>query len=186
MITILSTKEVKQGSEKWLTLRSQYVSATDAYSLLKGRTINEILKSKLFSNSFSGNYWTERGHLLEPEAKEIYSEIYQPTYDVGFIINDKFQYVGCSPDGLVGDDGMVEVKCFGEKHHLSAHEKTDPSIVAQIQYQLWVSERKWNDLVLYNPEVEDIDQTFFVKRFYPDKETHKQFEEIFRDYENHK
>lgn len=180
MITILSTEELPQGSEKWLELRKNFISATSAYDLLHGKTIQEILTERRKVPNFVGNYYTERGHTLEPIAKEIYSEIYQPTFDVGFVINDKFPYIACSPDGFVGEDGMVEVKSFGEKHHLAVMEEVDPPIIAQIQYQLWVTERKWNDFIAFNPDIEDLDKTFYVKRFYPDKKMHQQFENIFK------
>lgn len=182
MITIIPTSEIEQNSPEWLELRSKYVSATDAYKLINGSSIQEILAQKKdpLKNAFRGNFWTNRGHELEPEAKEIYSQLYYPTTDVGFIINDKYPYLGCSPDGLVGDDAMVEVKCFSLKRHYEVHKNLDPHIIAQIQYQLWVTERNWNDLILYNPDVEDLKDALFVHRFTPDKTLHKKFEDIFR------
>lgn len=186
MITIISAEDVPQNSDAWLELRSKYVSATDAYGLLQGKSISEILQAKSKIENSYGGFWAERGHMLEPDAKEIYSALYQPTTNVGFVVNDKYPYVGCSPDGLVSEDGMVEVKCFGKTHHLSAHKKLDAHIYAQIQYQLWVTERKWNDLILYNPDIENIKETFFVKRFTPDLEMHQKFIEIFSRLENKK
>lgn len=181
MITIIPTTEIKQNSPEWLELRSKYISATDAWNLLNGMSISEILKTKSSpqKNSFHGNYWTERGHKLEPEAKEVYSEVYQPTTDVGFVINDKYPFVGCSPDSMVGEDGMVEVKCFSLKRHYEVHQNLDPHIITQIQYQLWVTERDWNDLVLYNPDVENLKDAMFVHRFYPDKKLHQKLDNIF-------
>ena len=178
MITIISSEELPQGGEDWAELRKHFISATDAFGLLQGKTIQELLEAKA-TNSFTGNYWTARGKTLEPVAKEIYSELYEPTTDVGFIINDRFPHVGFSPDGVVGKDGLVEVKSFGRKHHLAMMEKVDPHVYAQIQYQLWVSERKWNDLILFNPDLEDLDKTFRVERFYPDKDMHQKFKDIF-------
>ena len=177
MIKIFSTNEVKQGSEKWLALRSNYISGTDAYDLLRGKTVTEILSNKV-NNSFKGNFWTIRGHVLEDEAKEIYSEVFQPTLDVGFVINDKYPYCGVSPDSLVSDDGLVEVKAFNAKRHLDVFRRIDPHIVAQTQYQLFVTERAWCDLVLYNPDL-DPEQAFLVKRQYPKKTIQDKFHEIF-------
>ena len=179
MITIISTDEIEQGSEEWGNLRNQFITGTDAYSLLRGKSIQDILYTKQHAEPWAGNYWTQRGHDLEPDAKAVYSAIYQPTTDVGFVINDKFPYIGVSPDGLVGDDGLVEVKCFGEKRHFQTHKKPEPSIIAQIQYQLFVTERDWCDLVNYNPDIEDPHQAFLVKRIIPDPEIQQQFKEIF-------
>jgi len=181
MITIIPSDKVPQGSQEWLDLRAKYISATDAYGLINGASVQEILRHKNApqTNAFRGNYWTERGHKLEPEAKEIYSEIYSPTTDVGFVINDKHPFVGCSPDGLVNKDGMVEVKCFSLKRHYEVNQNLDPHIICQIQYQLWVTERDWNDLVLYNPDVDNLKDAMFVHRIYPMKDFQDKFESIF-------
>lgn len=183
MITIIPSDELPQGSKEWLELRSHYVSATDAYDIINGSSIFQILNRKKH-NTFKGNYWTERGKILEPEAKEIYSELYSPTTDVGFVINDKYPFVGCSPDGLVNEDGMVEVKCFSLDRHYEVHKNLDPHIIAQIQYQLWVTERAWNDLVLYNPDVENLKDAMFTHRFYPSETFQKRFNTLFSNLEN--
>ena len=107
MITIIPTDKVEQGSEEWKKLRSQYITATDVYNLLQGQSIQQILQQKA-NNTFRGNYYTERGHILEEEAKEIYSKVYQPTRNVGFVINDKYPLVGMSPDGLVGEEAFLD------------------------------------------------------------------------------
>lgn len=178
MITIIPTEDLPQGSNEWKSLRAQYISATDAYDLLQNKPIREILKSKA-TNSFAGNYYTKRGHDLEPEARDIYSAVFSPVSEVGFVINDKFPHVGCSPDGLVGEDGLIEIKCFNEKRHFDVYKNLDAHIIAQIQYQLWVTERAWNTLCLYNPEIKDPSLAFLTLTFKPDKKTQERFEEIF-------
>lgn len=181
MITIIPSDKLPQGSKEWSELRTKYISATDAFSLLKGISIKDILFSKQ-NNSFTGNYWTERGKRLEPDAREIYSTVYRPAKEVGFIINDKYPLVGFSPDGIVGEDGLIEIKCFGEKRHFSNFQNIDQSVMAQMQYQLWVSERKWNTLCLYNPEIDEPKKAFLTRTVYPDPDIHSRFEEIFSNY----
>ncbi len=183
MITIIPTDKVEQGSEEWKTLRSQYITATDVYNLLQGQSIQQILQQKA-NNTFRGNYYTERGHILEEEAKEIYSKVYQPTYNVGFVINDKYPLVGMSPDGLVGEDGLVEVKCFNLNRHYEVYRNLDPKIITQIQYQLWVSERDWDDLVLYNPDNPNLKEALLVRRITPNLKIHQKFEDLFSNLEN--
>lgn len=175
---IIYKNQLEQNSQEWHDLRNQYITGTDAYDLLRGVPIKEIL-SKKQNDHFGGNRWTERGHRLEPEAKEIYSAIYEPVENVGFVINNKYKCCGVSPDGLVGEKGMVEVKAFNEKRHFSVYKSLDPHIIAQTQYQLFVTEREWVDLVLYNPDIPDPKQAFLVKRLYPNEKTQAKFAEIF-------
>lgn len=179
MITIIGEDEVKQGSEEWKRLRSQYLTGTDAIKLLRGHTPKEILKKKQKEiNSFSGNYWTHRGHILEDESKEIYSSVYTPIYNAGFIINDKYPNIGYSPDGLVERDGLIECKSFGEKHHLEVVKSLSQEIISQVQWGFFVTEREWCDLLLYNPDIEDLDLSYVVKRLYPIPEIQEKFKEL--------
>lgn len=178
-IRIYSTDEVEQGSDLWLKLRSQYITGTDAYAVLRGTPIDKILFEKQHKKAWGGNYYTKRGHLLEEEAKTIYSEVYEPTQDAGFITNDKYPLAGYSPDALIGEEGLGECKAFNEKRHLEVYESLDPHIVAQVQFGLFVSERKWCDLILYNPEIEDVDKTFLVKRIYPIEDIQKKLQLFF-------
>lgn len=178
-LIIIPEESIQQGSEEWLELRSQYISGTDAYDLLKGKSIQTILKEKQHS-SFNGNYYTERGHIYEDEAKEIYSELVAPLKNVGFIINNKYKYVGVSPDG-VAEDHLVEVKSFLKSRHLKTYEDEilDPHINAQIQYQLFVTEMPYCNLLLYNPDLEDLSKSFLIREVLPDHKIQQRFIEIF-------
>ena len=176
---IVYKNQLAQNSPEWLELRNNFITGTDAYDLLNGKSIPEILEKKSQSH-FRGNYYTERGHRLEPEAKEIYSAVYEPTHDTGFVINDKFHFCGVSPDGLVGENGLVEVKCFNEKRHFEVFKNLDPHIIAQTQYQLFVTERDWVDLVLYNPDIQDSHKAFLVRRLTPIPSIQTKFEQIFK------
>lgn len=179
MITIIPEDEIKQGSEEWHTLRNQYLTGTDAIKLLRGYTPQQILENKAKqSNSFKGNYWTNRGHLLEDESKDIYSQVYSPITNAGFIINDKFPNIGYSPDGLVDLNGFVECKCFGEKHHLQIANNLSPEIIAQTQWGFFITERDWCDLLLYNPDIEDNNLAYIVKRLTPISEIQDKFKKL--------
>lgn len=178
-IITIPSKTIPQGSEDWHYLRSNFISGTDAYDLLKGKPISEILAKKQ-SNSFNGNYYTERGHIYEEEAKEIYSELISPLQDVGFVINDKYKHVGCSPDGMAKDH-LVEVKSFLEETHFKTYkdEKLNPHINAQIQYQLFVTEKPYCDLLLYNPDLKDLTKSFLIRKVKPDPEIQRRLKDIF-------
>ena len=96
-----------------------------------------------------------RGTELEPEAIEAYEDNQLVTVQgMAFITHAELDYVGVSPDGMVGDNGMVEVKCpSAEAKHLDALLKGSHATEYkwQLQGQLWVAERDWVDAVSYDP-----------------------------------
>lgn len=99
--------------------------------------------------------WMERGQFLEPEARSFYE--FQrdiETVRVGFMTNDQ-KTVGASPDSLVGDDGLLEIKCPSPGVHIGylLRKPVDSKYYPQIQGQLWISERKWLDILSYHPEI---------------------------------
>lgn len=96
-----------------------------------------------------------RGTELEPEARAAYEALTgELVEEVGFIPHPVLPYVGVSPDGLLGDDGMVELKCPANMaKHLDALRANDHAKEYrwQLQGQLWVAHRKWVDAVSYDP-----------------------------------
>jgi hypothetical protein len=125
------------------------------------------------------NKHTERGNKLEPIARSIYEiETGNTVKQVGFIeYND---YVGCSPDGLVGDDGGIEIKCPDDKEYFKLLLEKEGAISSdymwQVQMNLLITERKWWDLIFYNPNYK---QTIIVFRIYPDEEAQKKLKQGF-------
>jgi hypothetical protein len=96
----------------------------------------------------------EEGTETEPQAREYYAGLNGVTVEqIGFIqLGDD---IGSSPDGLVGDDGMIEIKCPFPSTHLGYILKGSlPSeYKAQVQGGLWVSGRKWTDFISFDPRV---------------------------------
>lgn len=108
----------------------------------------------------------ERGTLDEPLAREHYAEHYAPVREVGFITR-KFKgfTLGYSPDGLVGDDGLIEIKSRTQKRQLEAFltDEVPAENMAQLQTGLLVKDAAWIDYVSYCGGM-----PLFVKRVYPD------------------
>lgn len=158
--------DVKQGTSKWLKLRENKVTASIAHILLK-----KGLKAALRANNehFEGNRYTRWGKNNEAFARHFYEqETKQKVTETGFITNDKVPNAGYSPDGLVGEDGLIEVKCFQPKHHKELlaikHVRDIPfEIMAQCQFGMLVSERKWCDLVAFNPRGDDMTSLFIFR-----------------------
>lgn len=101
----------------------------------------------------------QRGTELEPAAIEAYENDQLCAVEFAdFILHPKLPYVGISPDGLVGDDGLVEVKCpTAEAKHYEALRfgSHADEYKWQIQGQLWVTGRSWCDAVSYDPRFPD-------------------------------
>ena len=105
--------------------------------------------------------WTEdtpmtsdmwRGVDSEPYARDVYAEHHGDVEQVGFMVRDDWGFrIGYSPDGLVGDDGLIEIKAPRAKGHLRTvlSGKVPAYNMAQLQTGLLVSGRKWVDFIPY-------------------------------------
>ena len=105
-------------------------------------------------SDFAGTEWTERGQVLEPEARAYYSFNRDLDVDtVGFIYRDEARMSGCSPDGMVGTDGMLELKCPSAGKHLLwlSREGVPPEHQMQVQGALWITGREWIDWMSFFP-----------------------------------
>jgi len=101
------------------------------------------------------NFAMKRGSELEPYARAAYEDhMMLSVVEVPFIYHPKHKFIGVSPDGMVGDDGLVELKCpFAEAKHLGAllDGTHADEYKWQIQGQIWVSERQWCDAASFDP-----------------------------------
>ena len=107
-----------------------------------------------------------RGTFDEPIARDVYAEHYAPVAEVGFMVRDDWGFpIGYSPDGLVGDDGLIEIKSRRQKKHLQTilRDEVPAENMAQLQAGLLVSERAWIDYVSFCGGM-----PLYVKRVYPD------------------
>lgn len=160
--------DCEQGSEEWFKARTGLPTASAFSTILakgEGKTrrtyllklAGEILTGEPAEN-FS-NAHMERGHALEPEARDLYA--FMADVDpqrVGFIVNGQ---KGASPDSLIGDNGALEIKT--KLPHLLIdvllRGEFPSDHKAQCQGVLWVAEREWIDLAVYWPKL-----PLFVKR----------------------
>lgn len=175
MIITIPEEKMRQGTDDWLKIRSLYLTGTDASRLLKGEKPERILRDKQNATAFT-SYATERGHTLEPIAKELYTAVYgEPIEDVGFVINDKYPCCGVSPDGLVGDDGVVEVKCFYAKNQRVKFVGLSPEIIAQTQWEMFVTERKYCQFIMFCPDMDNPKEVLETKRLEPNSSIQEMF-----------
>jgi hypothetical protein len=136
--------------DKIITATGKPSAQAENYAL---RLLAEIMTGGPIQE-FDGNGWTERGHELEQEAADYYAALNDDDpLSVGFVTNDAGT-IGCSPDRLIGLDGLLEIKCPSAHAHMSYlldPEALKKAYFVQTQGQLFVTGRKWCDLISYFP-----------------------------------
>ena len=151
-----------QRSPEWHQARSGVPSASEFDKIVtsdgspskqRQKYMYELVGQKLGAlpeESYT-NKAIENGILREADAREMYSRDVKPVVQVGFCIHD--EGYGCSPDGLVEEDGLVEIKCPILSTHIEylIKQKLPTDYVQQVQGQLLVTGRKYNDFVSYFP-----------------------------------
>jgi len=113
----------------------------------------------------------------EPQARAMYSLDVAPVVEVGFVNHPTITMAGASPDGLVGDKGLVEIKCPNTATHIETLIKqTIPSkYLTQMMWQMACTGRQWCDFVSYDPRLPESMQ-MFVKRVERDEAVIKDLE----------
>ena len=158
-----------QGSTAWHRVRCGIPTASNFDKFITGGTLklannatsrgyrNKLLAEWLIGKPVEDEYinaYMQRGTELEDEARRKYEFIRDVTVEqVGFVLGVG---AGGSPDGLVGDDGMIEIKCYELKHHIGCLLDLDDSHQLQIQGNLWIADRQWCDRIYYNPVLPDV------------------------------
>ena len=166
--------DCEQGTEQWLRERAGIPTASQFSTVLskgQGNTRRTYLL-KLAGERLTGepmesysNAHMERGKVMEAEAREAYAFMHDADPQlVGFARRGD---AGASPDALVGDSGLLEIKTLLPHLQLDVldRDRVPPENVAQLQGQLWICEREWVDYVSYWPGL-----PLFVKRVHRDEE----------------
>lgn len=162
----------EQGSPEWRAERLGRLTGSIASSIFShSRTVQIQLALERLGVTKEGfsSADTERGHELEPYARMAYE---QATGNIvqqcGFLRLPTIM-AGCSPDGLVGDSGMVEIKC--PQPHIHIGYLLDTTIPAeyywQMVHELWVTGREWCHFVSYAELPEGIN--LHIKLIQPSK-----------------
>jgi hypothetical protein len=156
---------VEQNTTEWLAARLGIPTASQFSTVIaKGkdgkspsltrRTYLHKLAGEIITGQPTENYsngYMERGHAVEPEARNAYAFMKDCDPEpVGFIRNGR---AGASPDSLIGADGILEIKSKAPHILIDCMMRDDfpPEHKAQVQGQLWIAERDWADLVVYFP-----------------------------------
>ena len=163
-------RDLIQGTDEWLAARCGLLTASEAKLIItptlkiasndKERAhLWELLAQRITGHvepTYIGDDML-RGQEDEERARTLYAERYAPVEEVGFITNDEWGFtLGYSPDGLVGDAGLIECKSRRQKfqietltEHLPAG-TCPPDYLIQVQTGLLVSGREWCDFISYS------------------------------------
>lgn len=168
--------KLEQGTDEWFAIRKGKMTASHGQEIgNNGKGLNTYIEKMMaeFYSSGEKEFYTnkdmERGNELEDQARSVYAfDEGVVVEEVGFI--ELHEYAGCSPDGLVGDNGMVEIKCPNDptyfKHLIDGEKAIASKYIWQMQLQMMIAERQWCDYVAYNPNFE---QSIFIKRIVADE-----------------
>lgn len=163
-------KEIIQGSASWLQIRAGIPTSSEFHRIVTPKTGKPSEQAKAYMYGLiaerimgtplveSVSWFMERGSAMEAEAVSYYA--FQRDVEpepVGFITNDDAT-IGASPDRLIGDDGLLEIKCPAPHTHIGLllKEPLDMKYRSQIQGQLWVTGRQWVDIMSYCPGLPEV------------------------------
>lgn len=168
-----------QGSEEWLEARRGLITASTLGKLITPSTLkpadNETSRTlilTLAAERITGRidyvhptFDMQRGTDDEPFARDLYADNYAPVTEVGFITRtDGDVTVGYSPDGLVDETGLIEIKSRKPREQIRTFldDRVPGYNIAQLQMGLWITGREWIDFVSYSAGL-----PLYVKRVYP-------------------
>jgi hypothetical protein len=159
----------EQGSPEWLAARlgipsasmfAKIVTTKGIWSASADAYINQLVAERLTGEReevFQSHHML-RGTELEPDARDLYSLISDAEVtEVGFCLHDTLS-AGCSPDGLIGDDGGLEIKCPAPSTHVEylRGEVLPSKYKQQVMGCLWITGREWWDFVSYHPTMKPL------------------------------
>jgi putative phage-type endonuclease len=163
--------DIEQGTDEWHALRRGVITASAIGKLLTatGKPANndtsraqlyQLLAERITGESDAGFYNDDmaRGHLLEPYARDLYAKHYAPVVECGFVtLTTAAGVLGYSPDGLVGDDGLIEIKCpkMATHYRYLMSDKAPAEHRAQMLHNVWTTGAAWCDFVSFDPRFPD-------------------------------
>ena len=181
---------MEQRSDEWFQARLGKVTASRVSDVLATIKSGEaatrsnyriqLVTERLTNTSTKGyvNEAMQHGIDTEDEARAFYMFSKANVEEVGFVDHPTIEWSGASPDGFVGDDGLIEIKCpQPHTHTLTLINKDCPQkYYNQIMWQLSVTKRSWCDFVSYQPSFPE-NLKMFVKRIHRDDEYIKRLED---------
>ena len=169
---------LEQGTEEWKMARLGHVSASNLDAVMakvktgeaktrldyKIRVATEQITNAI-QDSYS-NQFMEWGIEQEPFARMAYEARTESFVEkTGFWKHPDIKWFGCSPDGLVGDDGLIEIKCPKSTTHVKylLDNELPSDYYWQVHGQMLVTGRKWVDFISFDPRMPEHKQLFIIR-----------------------
>jgi hypothetical protein len=181
-MTITYHSNIEQHSPEWYAIKCGILSASNISKIITPAKMQPVttkdgsptaymyeLLAQRITNYIEPTFQSfdmQRGNEEEVLARALYSEKIAPVQEMGFVTNDEWGFtLGCSPDGLVGEDGGIQFKSRANKYQVETilNDGKMPEYLLQIQTELLVTRRKWWDFGSYSNGM-----SLAVYRMYPD------------------
>lgn len=169
---------MEQRTDEWFQARCGKFSASEIINLKEGKNgyvtaaRKNLIASKVcqrltgvVEQGFTSPAM-QHGIDTEDEARDAYFIVKElPIEETGFVVHPSIDFAGASPDGLVGDDGLVEIKCPNTATHLEylLNDVVPENYLWQMQWQMACTGRNWCDFVSYDPRLPE-EYALFIKR----------------------
>lgn len=170
---------LEQGSDEWKQARLGHVTASNMSEVMsKGKGTAEAVgrykyKVRLVAERLTmtaGESYTNAAMQWGIEQEQFACIAYEAQKEtfvdkIGFVLHPDIKWLGVSPDRIVGNEGLIEVKCPNTTTHLDYlfDGKVPAEYYKQIQCQLWVTGRQWCDFVSYDPRLPKRNQLLIVR-----------------------
>lgn len=154
-----------QRSDEWFAARLGKVTASRLSDVAMKKTTAgyQNYKAQLIAERLTGtppesysNAAMQWGTDQEPNARAAYSFLHSvDVEEVGFVVHPAIEWAGASPDGLIGNDGLVEIKCPNTATHIATLEggNIPGKYMMQMQWQMACTDRNWCDFASFDPRL---------------------------------
>jgi len=176
-----------QGNDVWDIARKGRITASAIGNVLAGKGTKARYEYRMqlcmdlegiddFKDSAS---WFEAGRKYEGHARGWYNYTIAEVIETGFVLHDKYNWLGASPDGLVGNDGCIEIKYRKtlETFHQANIKEVPRGYLSQMQTEMWVCNRQWCDYVNYWRDDKTGKEQAHVRRIWRDEGRIRELEE---------
>lgn len=169
---------IEQGSAEWFAARLGRITASrvsdvmartkSGYGAARKNYMMELLCQRLTGNREEGftSAAMQRGIDMEPLARSAYEvETGRIVTEASFVTNPLYGQIGASPDGFVGDDGLIEIKCPNTAQHVACLQKNEPDSRYwwQMQCQMFCTDALWCDFVSFDDRMPEQLQVFITR-----------------------
>lgn len=175
---------MEQRTEEWFEARMGCVTASrtadvmaktkSGYAASRANYMAELICERLTGERQGGfsSAAMQWGTETEPQARMAYEIMTGATViETGFVLHPEIAGFGASPDGLIGDDGLIEIKCPNTATHIDTllNDKVPGKYITQMHVQMICTGRVWCDFVSFDPRL-PVDMQMFVRRVEFDQE----------------